>query len=50
MLVTVGNRTVDQLATVAVRDSLKLELKAAAKKLFHKSVVKRVYFPQFVIQ
>lgn len=50
VLVTVGNRTVEQLAQVGVRDSLKTELQAAAKKLFHKSVVKRVYFPQFVIQ
>lgn len=50
VLVTVGNRTVEQLADVAVRDSLKGELKAAARKLFRKGVVKRVYFPQFVIQ
>jgi flagellar FliL protein len=50
VLVTVGNRTVDQLASVGVRDSLKHELQAAAKKLFRKNVVKRVYFPQFVIQ
>lgn len=50
VLVTVGNRTVEQLATVGVRDSLKVELQAAAKKLFRKNVVKRVYFPQFVIQ
>ena len=47
---TVGNRTVEQLASVGVRDSLKTELQAAAKKLFRKNVVKRVYFPQFVIQ
>jgi flagellar FliL protein len=50
VLVTVGNRTVEQLATVGVRDSLKHELQLAAKKLFRKSVVRRVYFPQFVIQ
>jgi flagellar FliL protein len=50
VLVTVGNRTVEQLASVAARDSLKAELQAAAKKLFRRNVVRRVYFPQFVIQ
>lgn len=50
VLVTVGNRTVEQLADMGVRDSLKVELQAATKKLFRKAVVRRVYFPQFVIQ
>lgn len=50
VLVTVGNRTVEELAAVGARDSLKIELRAAAKKLFRRNVVKRVYFPQFVIQ
>jgi flagellar FliL protein len=49
VLVTVGNKTVEQLSDVAARDSLKVELRAAAAKLFKKGV-KRVYFPQFVIQ
>jgi flagellar FliL protein len=50
VLVTVGHRTVEQLADVGVRDTLKLELQAATKKLFRRGVVRRVYFPQFVIQ
>jgi flagellar FliL protein len=50
VLVTVGNKTVEQLSDVAARDSLKVELRAAAGKLFKKGGVKRVYFPQFVIQ
>ncbi len=50
VLVTVGNKTVEQLSDVASRDSLKVELKAAAAKLFKKKAIKRVYFPQFVIQ
>lgn len=50
VLVTVGNKTVEQLSDVAARDSLKAELKTAATKLFKKRAVKRVYFPQFVIQ
>jgi flagellar FliL protein len=50
VLATVGNKTVDQLADLAVRDSLKTELRAAAAKLLRKKAVKRVYFPQFVIQ
>jgi len=50
VLATVGNKTVEQLSDVAARDSLKGELKTAAAKLFTKRAVKRVYFPQFVIQ
>ena len=50
VLVTVGSKTVEQLSEVASRDSLKVELKAAAAKLFKKKGIKRVYFPQFVIQ
>ena len=50
VLATVGNKTVEQLSNVAARDSLKVELKGAAAQLFKKKAVRRVYFPQFVIQ
>ena len=50
VLVTLGTKTVEQLADMAQREALKAELKAAATKLFKKGSVKRIYFPQFVIQ
>lgn len=50
VLATLGAKTVEQLTDVATRDSLKVELRDAATKLFKKKAIKRVYFPQFVIQ
>lgn len=51
VLVTIGNRTVEQLADMAQRDSIKKELRVAAGKLLKKkTAVKRIFFPQFVIQ
>jgi flagellar FliL protein len=50
ILATLGSKTVEQLSDVAARDSLKLDLKAAAAKMLKKKQVVRVYFPQFVIQ
>jgi flagellar protein FliL len=50
VLVTLGTKTVEQLADMTQRDALKNELKAAAAKLFKKGAVRRIYFPQFVIQ
>ena len=49
VLVTLGSKTVEELADMGTRDALKTELRAAAEKVFKKGV-KRVYFPQFVIQ
>jgi len=51
VLVTLGAKTVEQLADMRGRDAVKAELVAATQKLFKKkSSVARVYFPQFVIQ
>ena len=73
VLQSVGAKSVDYLADMGKRDSLKTELKAVAGKLFAdaardpkkdpnkdpkegvkkgagKPVVRRIYFPQFVIQ
>ena len=50
VLVTLGAKTVEQLANMRARDSLKVELASAARKLLKKKAKIRVYFPQFVIQ
>jgi flagellar FliL protein len=50
ILATLGHKTVEQLSDVGARDSLKIELKSAAAKLLKRPLVRRVYFPQFVIQ
>lgn len=52
VLQSVGAKSVEFLADMAHRDSLKTELKAVAGKLFpdKKGVIRRIYFPQFVIQ
>lgn len=45
-----GSKTVEQLANVAVRDSLKTEIQALLNDVLGRKAVRRVYFPQFVIQ
>jgi flagellar FliL protein len=52
VLVTVGAKSVEYLSDMAVRDTLKGELKSVAGKLFpkKKNAIHRIYFPQFVIQ
>jgi flagellar FliL protein len=50
VLATLGGKSVEQLAEMAKRDALKDELRDVAAKLFRPGAVKRVYFPQFVIQ
>jgi flagellar FliL protein len=46
-----GVRTVEQLADMALREGLKKELVDSLNaRLASKSAVKRIYFPQFVIQ
>lgn len=50
LLGVLGTKTVAQLANIAVRDSLKTELRQQVGGLFPKGTVQRVYFPQFVIQ
>lgn len=50
VLVTLGSKTVEQLSDMSGRDSLKIELRAATAKALHTRGVRRVYFPQFVIQ
>ena len=52
VLVTVGAKSVEYLSDMAVRDSLKNELRTVAGQLFpkKKNAIRRIYFPQFVIQ
>jgi flagellar FliL protein len=50
VLSTLGRKTVDELAAIAGRDSIKTELTAALNERFGKKSVLRVYFPQYVVQ
>jgi flagellar FliL protein len=50
VLVALGAKSVEQLAEMPAREALKVELRDVSAKLFKPGAVKRVYFPQFVIQ
>ncbi len=50
ILTSLGLKTVDQLTDMAVRDSIKAEVQSAISARFGKKSVKRLYFPQFVVQ
>jgi flagellar FliL protein len=50
VLSTLSRKTVDELADVMQRDSIKTELLTALNDRFGKKSVVRVYFPQYVVQ
>jgi flagellar FliL protein len=50
VLSVLGSKHVDDLAEIKNRENLKIELKTALDSLFGPGIVRRVYFPQFVIQ
>lgn len=50
LLDVLGNKTVEELADVSRRESLKEELRAAAQTLLAGGQVHRIYLPLFVIQ
>jgi flagellar FliL protein len=50
ILTSLGTKTVDQLTEIANREGIKNEVQAAIAARFGKSAVKRLYFPQFVVQ
>jgi flagellar FliL protein len=50
VLAVLGAKHVEDLAEIGNRERIKLELKTALDSLFGPGVVRRVYFPQFVIQ
>jgi flagellar FliL protein len=50
VLAVLGAKHVEELAEISSREKIKFELKTALDSLFGPGVVRRVYFPQFVIQ
>ena len=50
ILTSLGTKTVDQLTDIANREGIKNEVLAAITTRFGKTSVKRLYFPQFVVQ
>ena len=50
VLSALANKTVEQLTEIVNRDGIKAELLAAITARFGKDSVKRLYFPQFVVQ
>ena len=50
ILTSLGTKTVDQLTDISTREVIKGELQTAIGGRFGKSAVKRLYFPQFVVQ
>ena len=50
ILTSLGTKTVDQLTDIANREGIKNEVQTAIIARFGKSSVKRLYFPQFVVQ
>ena len=45
-----GAKTVDQVAEASAREALREEVNASLSKLLPAGAIRRVYFPQFVIQ
>ena len=50
VLTQLGTKTVEQLVDMASREAIKLEVQTAIAKRFGKASVKRLFFPQFVVQ
>ncbi|MEQ1690776.1 MAG: flagellar basal body-associated FliL family protein [Gemmatimonas sp.] len=50
ILTSLGTKTVDQLTDISTREGIKVELQTAITGRFGKTSVKRLYFPQFVVQ
>lgn len=50
ILTSLGKKTVDELTDINVRETVKAELITAISERFGKGAIKRLYFPQFVVQ
>ena len=50
ILTSLGTKTVDQLTDMTAREAIKKEVQIAITTRFGKPSVKRLYFPQFVVQ
>jgi flagellar FliL protein len=50
ILTAIGTKPVESLTDIAAREGFKKELEQAIKDRFGKKAVRRLYFPQFVVQ
>ncbi len=50
ILTALGTKSVEQLTDISMRDKFKGEVTVAVEARFGKGTVKRLYFPQFVVQ
>ncbi len=50
ILTALGTKSVEQLTDVTAKESIKREVQAAISNRFGKTSVKRLFFPQFVVQ
>jgi len=50
VLTSLGTKTADQLTDISAREQFKSEIQQAVDERFGKKSVKRLYFPQFVVQ
>lgn len=50
ILTAIGTKPVDSLTDIAAREGFKGELEQAIRERFGKKAVRRLYFPQFVVQ
>jgi len=50
ILAALGKKTVEELADISLRDTMKQEVLATVSSLFPKNAVSKVFFAQFVIQ
>lgn len=50
ILTSLGSKTVDELVDMSARERIKTGVQAAITERFGKKAVKRLYFPQFVVQ
>jgi len=50
VLSVLGSKHVEDLAEITNREQLKVELKKSLDSLFGPGIIRRIYFPQFVIQ
>jgi flagellar FliL protein len=50
ILRTLGGKTIAELSNIALRDSIRSELQTSLATKFPAGTIRRIYFPQFVIQ
>jgi flagellar FliL protein len=50
VLALLGKKTVEELSDITLREGIKQEVLASISELFAKGSVRKVFFPQFVIQ